>query len=626
MKESRDIVGDEDLVSNAIDAIVEHFRQPIHAPVEEPPYFFDSEDPPELPPVIRYWTYRFEQENLVSALSIFYIIQAYPKSIRPSLLVSNKIERSGIAVLRHYELLLHQCLTVYKQKGGNEIQQETLVDLCLLSETLNTMACDLTRSTAVPNKSEKAPSAYLISNVVAPTLIQLICHVLSFCSDCASDMKQDVIRRCSVSVLAFGMPHIEPRQVDSSLEDRLLFVSQYMAHSPKVPLEIHLSGMNWEALELDGTYWDDPVVGVASRLAQRFWTLLNKTRQGQENIMECMEQLDIEKMAHAVRAHFFGRDMPKSETALAKPLTRLHLGRTVPYQAESDEMEKPYQLIPSRVHVVLHFVSLLDTVTNGLLDSLLPICYELVNGSDDTAIIGLGAAALFHLFQCPAPENVWSPFADNLVALLLEAVKLCPREGPTMALLGLAQHELFQKLSGSQYIIWRRKATQQWLMILEKNRFQTSDPLVWGLLVGGVVPFLYDHAGRQNADALELGRVGLMAILPLMRHGSGTQSEEIRLAALVALLNLLISAYPIMPHHGGKIMCELLAFMGHLEDQKSSQIMSLARYVAAVAVAICGDRAEDVLDRVCSQDKYSDRLVALAQRVRKEAENVREQS
>ena len=160
-------------------------------------------------------------------------------------------------------------------------------------------------------------------------------------------------------------------------------------------------------------------------------------------------------MAKDVRAHFFGRDMLEDATALAnkKSATRLHLGRTVSYSPPSnDPLNRPYQEIPSRVHVALQFISLLDihttTVNLSILDDLLPICYELLMASTDE-IRALGAAALLHLLKCTAtPTDLWSQTVDSLLPPLDHACKTC-RLGPAVAVIGLAQTQLFRQLSSS---------------------------------------------------------------------------------------------------------------------------------------------------------------------------------
>jgi hypothetical protein len=213
--------------------------------------------------------------------------------------------------------------------------------------------------------------------------------------------------------------------------------------------------------------------------------------------------------------------------------------------------------------------------------------------------VGCGAACLFHLLNCQIASSpkLWShgPVADNLLSMLEKNIQIC-RQGPTLVLLGLAQRRLFQVLFtiDDRYRQRRCQATHQWLRILDRHsRHFTKGYLVWGLLVGGIVPLLYDHAvSDENADALEVGRLGLQALLPTIRGECGYDnldgkslwnaaatvydgkdtddmnlhsgdrgvllSVAVTIPALVALSNLLMSAHPIMPRHAGKIICELV--------------------------------------------------------------------
>jgi hypothetical protein len=309
-------------------------------------------------------------------------------------------------------------------------------------------------------------------------------------------------------------------------------------------------------------------------------------------------------MAKDERAHFFGRDMPTT-TALArnKSATRLHLGRTASYSPPSNEpLNRPYQDIPSRVHVALQFISLLDihttTVNLSILDELLAICYELLMASTD-AIRALGAATLLRLLKCTAtPTDLWSQTVDSLLPPLDHTCKTC-RLGLPVAVIGLAQTQLFRQLSNSRSTTKhnrpapffprdrRRQAAQHWLLVLHQNSVKMGDPLQWGVLVGAVLPLLADHVATENADAMEPGRLGLRALLHLLQtepalpsswnndddndnNGEDQQRmltsrlrHEIPLLALVALSQLLVAAHPIMPRHGGKIASALLASMGH---------------------------------------------------------------
>ena len=147
---------------------------------------------------------------------------------------------------------------------------------------------------------------------------------------------------------------------------------------------------------------------------------------------------------------------------------------------------------------------------------------------------------------------------------------------------------------------YRRATTSSFLTILDKHSHEVSDPkeLLWSLLVGGIIPLLYQHARKRdcidNVDALEMGRLGLTALLPIVRYSGGWSlnddigtekrdscpTRKLLAPSVISLVYLLQAAYPIMPRHGGKIMSELLALLGNLQRQALTLAERLQRFVA----------------------------------------------
>jgi hypothetical protein len=706
----------QDLVIIVVQALVEHYRQRIHVVPEEPPHFdSDGTCSPTIPPVIRHWVARMQQSNHSSKSLVEHLLTSYQTCIRPALFQRSKaaIDPSGVAVLVHYEILVSQyssqTTTGEKQRQQQQEHRQSNSDdrnngrrsitvevsQSLLSQTLQRLACDVTLVTS----SSDGVSPYMISNVILPTLLRLQSLILDV--DGSDVVGSDVIRRCAVSLLAFGVPRLGPREVDAAIAEELSHISRYLVLSSAAAAlkddntldAIRLQGMDWKTVELDGTAWDDPNVGVATRVVNTLWCQLALHQQPAStsaidtasdlnlNVsatkMAVLASLSMESMAKAVRAHFFGRDILEdaANTALTnKPTTRLHLGRTVSYSPPSnDPLTRPYQTIPSRVHVALQFISLMEIdtalVNLPILDELLPICYELLMASND-AIRALGAAALLHLLKCTAtPTDLWSQVVASLLPPLDHACQTC-RVGPAVAVIGLAQTHLFRQLaicsSSSFARDRRRQAAQHWLLVLHKNSVKMGDPLQWGLLMGTILPLLADHAAAENADAMELGRLGLTALLPLLHtevlpalwQGDDDDDDdqarllaslvrhEIPLLALVALSQLLVAAHPIMPRHGGKIASALLACMGHHHRQKQDAsatdnhkeeddvttrsisdqcIVAVAQHVAAMALVVCGPRARAVLEQVVdSKEEYDEGFVRLIEQVQQQADTLNE--
>ena len=388
----------------------------------------------------------------------------------------------------------------------------------------------------------------------------------------------------------------------------------------------------------------------------------------------------------AVRAHFFGRDVTnlKAEDRLmsAAPATsaRLHLGRTISVPEESADpiksMNKAFVEIPSRVHAALHYILLLQrddmldsnrSDGNSILEEMLPVIFELLS-AHEKAYIALGSAALIHLLSLLIPstqlggesnmnsakrdivtcsEAPLAKYTGSLLPVLNLACRTC-REGAPLVLLTRAQSMVCQMANLSGYkldatlVKHRRTTTSFFLTILDKHSHEVSDPddLLWSLLVGGIIPLLYQHQTEKgaidNVDAMEIGRLGLTALLPILRYSSGwsldndddadadersskfsatsssnyNSTRKLLAPSVLALVYLLQVAYPIMPRHGGKIMSELLALLGNLQRQNISTtgdltLVNLTKDAAGVALAICGDRAAQVLELVASRENMT---------------------
>jgi hypothetical protein len=674
MEESSD-----DVISSAIDALVAHYRQPIHLEelsTQEPATSRDhlEESPLNLrssPPVIRYQLERINK--FPTSTTRKQLIAAYRTSIRPTFLSTSlrklekkKVVLEGIPVLIHYELLV----ALYSQQDKYDHEELNGDDFSrVLDETLVTLACDVTILTASIDTEEekKTLTPPTLSNVVLPTLLRLMIYVIECAKERSAPLSISVLRRCVVTVLAFGCPKMGPQHIDPQIQEALFDLSKYVSFPPPTKLDLSLFKRPDSAVTADwfsdivsdGTCWDDPDSEVASRTADKVWKSLSEyLAPAKSSLIVVVEEeedggdeqgavlglLDTEKTVRDVRAHFFGRDMLPEDAAIVAPARpRLHLGHAVMESPKVEDVtDKIFRATPARRHATLRFIMLLQDLNRVMLEELLPVCYELFASSLD-AEIGLGAASLYHLLQCDAADNAWLLHADNLLTVLDETVKIV-RDGPSLSLIGLAQRTLLQRLlrvsNPTHHAIYeqkRRQATQKWLLILDRNH--TNRELAWGLLVGGIVPLLFDHARAGNADVLELGRLGLTALLfvleessyPVLQTESGVPSEFLHLAALAALLNLLVASHPIMPRHAGKILCVLLASIRHHMESKNDKMPSLqeqlARHVAAMAIVVCGDAALVVLNRIAPPNpnvecEYDDEMMQLVSELRQQADEL----
>jgi hypothetical protein len=372
--------------------------------------------------------------------------------------------------------------------------------------------------------------------------------------------------------------------------------------------------IDWTTVELRGTAWDDPVTGIATRTAQQGWKALvvdGMTHDDQEDLKwHALHELGMSEMARDVRAHFFGRETVTTTTVTPRPRPNKYPLEFKLERGPNDSFERR----PSRVHVALHFISLCRESTL-VLEHVLPICYALLDATSKH--IAMGAAALLHLFHL---MNGSSDFAEALLDVL-ERTCRTTREGPAVFLVCLAQSRVFTILTHRKKE--RRQATQYLLTVLERNSAIRNDALLLGLLVGGIIPLLQQHAEEPEADALELGRLGLTTLLPLLQWDA---SPETQVAALVAFIHLMMGAYPVLPRHGGKVMCQLVACLGHATRLGGQEIciIPMATTAAAVALVLCGERASVILDQVETED-FDPMLVQHAKAIRDEATRLRKE-
>jgi hypothetical protein len=393
-----------------------------------------------------------------------------------------------------------------------------------------------------------------------------------------------------------------------------------------------------------------------------------------------------ETQAKAVRAHFFGRDMLPPPTApeinqilsSRESATRLFLGKVVPYQPDPDVTSKAYVQIPSRVLVALRWFSLLrrEHLTRGVWEELLPVLYELLSAAP-YALNGWGAVVVHRLVSLRdvADEGSvdlmsWNPTGiTNLLTMLHTVAKTC-RDGPVLAVIGKVYCRLLRLLGHYQSqdaSRQRRLASHHWLTVLNRNQTRTSfEPaLVLGLLIG-IVQLLHDQVdcvGANYADGLEVGRLGLSALLPLLANDGDNDfwldpdrcispsahrrlKEDIHLATLVALKNLMVAAYPIVPRHAGKVLTHLLVVCArqHAELVKrgddeiptlpvaqslsqSQRLWLVARHVAATAVVLCGDKGEAFfLSLQSGKETYKDDFWNVVRAVRQSAHELQPHS
>jgi hypothetical protein len=617
-------------VSGVLQRLVAHYSQSVHLVEEKPPYF-DAllGHPVHLPPVVQYLL-----DTLIDRpdCDIFEFINGYVTAIRPVL-----VKRSSACVpaLQHYEILLSQWMkrvTSNEEKTGLDIVNKERI-----FHSIEVIASDITLFTSA---SEIKLSPYVRCNVALPCLLRLLCHAFSLLSfygvkDGGGVQRSSVVIRCVVSLFAFDTRALNPRTLSESISNLhvgyidsqcvcppLLVDSskQYDAIDYLLSLKSHV---DWNSVSIDDMGWMDKVTGVTSRAAFDVWKalahLLHQSGVDEESavvettkpseqlnattslgdereafLRTIIASLDTIKLAKKVREHFFGLDMQlwEPETRVS---TQVVMGRRVT-KTELVLKEKPFLAIPSRVNVAIGFLRCLEkgkkvSASRDLLVQMMPIVFELVDAAN-AAHIALGTSSFIHLLDVvePTKECIEGFVEPAMSALDLDFTSR--REGPLLLLIGQAQIRLLPLLNEPNKR--RRQLTKRWLSLLLQSSVRPSTVnLCLELLIGGVIPLLFQHSQQPNADAMELGRLGLSAILPLLENEF--TDTAIKLAALIALINLIIGAYPIMSDHGGKILCHILAFglsltPRNLGENEKNEVRDLCIHTGAVAMHVCGEK------------------------------------
>jgi hypothetical protein len=677
--------------SRAVDALVQHYSQPIHlvedgtelsrrrevilirhsSPHCQPDgarrndsggSSINHSRPVALPPVLQTIWKQMERPNSSSSSANDDIarglLSLYPTKIRtcwlegttstttkallPRQQHTDAVRRSGIPVLIHYELLVSAAVArAWGNADSDGDEQQDVVDdgdpaaadapAAVLDDAvdwnttqgqlLQILASDITQA-QISSSSSVGQEETVSSDakaLILPTLLRLVHHTTATTNtDTTIDLAEmDGARRCVCSLLPLSLSLTSVADMmNSNLQSSALHIWQFLVYPPPPqsttdtetiddPCNYNIPKESWKLVGLDtvgattyGSFGED----ASAEILVDIWKDLGRDRAdgGDDGaalvddttncIRNGLRHFGWKEMAASLRSHFFGEDVPfPSDKIVVPSRPTLLLGRTVRDRG-TDLVERKPEFVqnPSRLFAALHFVFLLDSIDGtAVLEELLPILRALITASDQDHN-RWGAACLFHLCQI-TPATVWRNMdvaaCENLVTLLYDAVKTC-RNGPTLVLLGLAQRHLFLRLTAdadasrfAETTVYKKKqlqATQQWLLILDRNnRHYVREHLIWGVLVA-VLPLLHDHARSADEwEALELGRLGLSALLPVLRGASSglviddvSESKDERIfnqtaefLALAALCNLIVAAYPIVPHHIGKITCELIAYL-----------------------------------------------------------------
>lgn len=311
--------------------------------------------------------------------------------------------------------------------------------------------------------------------------------------------------------------------------------------------------------------------------------------------------------------------------------------------------EKPFVQVKSRTVSSLRLLSSFTThhSASEVWSQSLPIIYTLID-SNQTTHQSFGGALFVHLLS--QGRSFTELFCHNHDALqqnknrsfssvetAAKIITMCIRscdDGATLSILLIALTHLFEiaEHTGEKISHLRNDAATNVMIWVSKHRYcgPSGEPSIVRAITAnlscGINTLLYQIAQQPNAGAVEMSRMGLSTLLPLIRWDSSSLiARTIQLAAVSSLISLMMGAYPTMKRHGGKIMAELISCVGrglrdvkiHEEISKGSHgntaksgketvreigatklLVAFSLHAGSVALIICERSAEEVLLRI----------------------------
>lgn len=566
----------------------------------------DANEPPNLQK-IQGWVDRLEGD-------ISLLMNAYNDTIRACFLENGNLEEfnvRGAKILEYYALVLSHCVS----RPQAELRSSPIL---LRQVSSDTIAVTASRYDDDNKRVDENDST--IRGIVIPSLFLVIESLLNV----SNDWDQASLARTAALLLCFGEESMGDSVIRPNINQHEL-----MQDFCAVPMQNVCVPIDTATTELEAPFWKDEATVVACFGCWKAVARKIDVADDDEHLIEQVCQvLGWKNVAKAVRAQFFDKKEVTTTTSVKQ--TRLP---SYPLKLDGKQPPEPaYRKEPARMHAAMTLIKNIPPPSKPTLSHLLPVCYSLIDTSSrGKEWIAMGAAALVVLLERSNDKNEWAEFEDSLLSVLEIALQTWSGKSVTLGHVCLVGTKACNLLS--HRVKERRSFALRFLVLIKfKLRNQSDeDGMLRGILVCGVIPILKQQS--KNADAMELGRLGLEVLLPLLRWDFGLSGRKLQVAALIAIINLMVAAYPIMPNHGGKIVCELMACWGHahrrLEQCKMSKdemdlchtTLSLSTHAGAVALLLCGERARHMLTKV-SSSKYDIALAEHAARVEKAREQL----
>jgi hypothetical protein len=320
--------------------------------------------------------------------------------------------------------------------------------------------------------------------------------------------------------------------------------------------------------------------------------------------------------------------------------------------------EKSHIEIPMRVSAAaIILCAITFEMRDETFSDAIPVALSLL---DDIQSVNLAVGALISIsvieaatYSCKlgAIPSFVEKYGPVLTSLLEGAIRMVVREEPTfLTLVCSAQSRWIRFLGGlctlnqntaamsaSAVRALARKSAGDLLIAIGKQVRAGgrggNDERIAGAFVAGINPLLAQLADFPEAASVEIARIGLAAILPLVGwSGIGLGVRSAQVSSLAGMITLMNGSYPVMPHHGKKIMTELFLLLDradkdatYLRKNKSTNLTEeeevndseistvvtskVALHSASVALALCGDGAEVILNHIITSQSTKKRSV-----------------
>lgn len=533
--------------------------------------------------------------NLLEGTKISDLMKFYGETVRSVLFEDGRLLLLGIPVLQCYGRLV----SLYGQ-----MVESTRSEHESLTRVMKMILTDILALTNPPSheeeeKEDSSDRFRLLRTIVLPTLIGMITTIL-VATPSNSQFARSISNRIAAVLLAFQTAQLNSLTLHPSLDHIDLMNECVVPHNDAPCIIV------WDVVELDASSWKDDHVVLASMTCWHALAQHLGLRQHADNDMVLKRvcfRLGWQAVAKAVRAQFFGRE-EEEENTRSRPLA-IQPPRTYPLEITTPlPTEPPHRREHARIHAALIFVGIIESPNHRVLTEVLPFCYTLIDSSV-ASLVAMGCAALLVLLsKCPYSDD-WKEFEDAMISVLDVTAKSSV-DPVSVGFVCLACSKAFEVLThrGKD----RRRLTVRFLdLVMYRMRHQSDESgMLRNILIGALIPLIKQQSA--SAEGMELGRRGLQLFLPLIQWDVGLSGRKVQVAALVALINLMYAAYPIMPHHGEKIICEVVACRAHAYRLKADDagldeeekglclaLLALADSAIMTALVLCGESARRTL-------------------------------